>query len=82
MQLIAGDVNLVDNEEQWWQMLAAATRNTNQRSAWEPRARAGSGSGTTTSIRSSQLTTVANNQDKQISFLDADEREGYARVMN
>ena len=70
VQLVAGDVNLVDNEEQWWQIWQQR-RSTSQRSA-----------GTESSGRPrlgdyyvypiNQLTTVANNQDKQTSFLDAE----------
>jgi hypothetical protein len=68
-QLVAGDVNLVDSEEQWWTNWQQR-RNSNTRSR-----------GTETSGREQlgdyyiypikQLTTVANNQTKQLSFLDA-----------
>jgi hypothetical protein len=67
-QLVAGDVNLAGSEEQWWQMWQQ--RRNNPRSA-----------GTESTRRQrlgdyylypiEQLTTVANNQNKQVSFIDA-----------
>jgi hypothetical protein len=69
-QLVAGDVNLAESEQQWWNNFQQR-RNSNQRSM-----------GTENSGRQqlgdyyvypiSQLTTIANNQTKQVSFLDAD----------
>ena len=70
VQLVAGDVNLVDSEEQWWQMWQQR-RSTNQRSAGtENSGRPRLGDYYLYPIK--QLTTVANNQNKQTSFLDAD----------
>jgi hypothetical protein len=67
---VAGNVNLVESEEQWWQMYQPR-RNTNQRSAGtESSGRPGLGDYYLYPIK--PLTTVANNQDKQTSFLDAD----------
>jgi len=70
VQLVAGDVNLVDNEEQWWQIWQQR-RNSNQRSAGtESSGRPRLGDYYIYPIKS--LTTVANNQDKQTSFLDTE----------
>jgi len=70
-QLVAGDVNVVGNEAQWWQRY-------NQRRATNTRR----GAGIETSNRQqladyyvypiAQPTTVANNQKKQVSFLSAE----------
>jgi len=69
-QLIAGDVNLVDSEEQWWTRWQQL-RNTNQRSAgMESSGRQQLGDYYVYPIK--QLTTVANNQTKQVSFIDAE----------
>jgi hypothetical protein len=69
-QLIAGDVNLVDSEEQWWTRYEQM-RNTNQRSAgMESSGRQQLGDYYIYPIK--QLTTVANNQTKQVSFIDAE----------
>jgi len=69
-QLVAGDVNVVGNEAQWWQRY-------NQRRVTNTRR----GAGVETSNRQqladyyvypiAQPTTVANNQKKQVSFLSA-----------
>ena len=68
-QLVAGDVNLVDSEEQWWTRWQQS-RNTNQRSiGTENTGRPQLGDYYVYPIK--QLTTVANNQTKQVSFLDA-----------
>ena len=68
-QLVAGDVNLVDSEEQWWTRWQQS-RNTNQRSiGTENTGRPQLGDYYVYPIR--ELTTVANNQTKQVSFLDA-----------
>jgi len=70
IQLIAGDVNLVDSEEQWWTQFQQR-RNTNLRSmGTESSGRQQLGDYYLYPIR--QLTTIANNQTKQVSFLDAD----------
>lgn len=72
LQLIAGDVNVVNDEEQWWQRFNQSRRAaTAQRSA-----------GTEASDREKladyyvypmrEPTTIANSQTKQISFLSAD----------
>jgi len=70
-QLVAGDVNVVGNEAQWWQRY-------NQRRATNVRR----GAGIETSGRQqladyyvypiAQPTTIANNQTKQVSFLSAE----------
>ena len=68
-QLVAGDVNLVDSEEQWWTHWQQR-RTTNQRSTGtESTGRQQLGDYYVYPIK--QLTTVANNQTKQVSFLDA-----------
>ena len=70
VQLVAGDVNLVENEEQWWSIWQQR-RNASQRSAGtESSGRPRLGDYYVYPIE--PLTTVANNQDKQTSFLDAD----------
>jgi hypothetical protein len=70
VQLVAGDVNLVDSEEQWWQVWQQR-RNSTQRSAGtENSGRPQLGDYYLYPIK--PLTTVANNQDKQTCFLDAD----------
>jgi hypothetical protein len=69
-QLIAGDVNLVDSEEQWWTHWQQR-RNTSARSmGTESTGRQQLGDYYVYPIK--QLTTVANNQTKQVSFLDID----------
>jgi hypothetical protein len=69
-QLVAGDVNLVDNAEQWWQRWQMRRNQGNQRSAGiEGSSRQQLGDYYVYPIK--QLTTVANNQTKQVSFLDA-----------
>ncbi len=69
-QLIAGDVNLVDSVEQWWTRWQQM-RSTNQRSAgMESSGRQQLGDYYVYPIE--QLTTVANNQTKQVSFIDAE----------
>jgi len=68
-QLVAGDVNLVASEEQWWTNWQQR-RSTNQRSSGtEGSGREQLGDYYIYPIK--QLTTVANNQTKQVSFLDA-----------
>jgi len=72
LQLIAGDVNVVNDEEQWWQRF-----NQNRRAATAQRS-----AGTEASDREKladyyvypmrEPTTIANSQTKQISFLSAD----------
>ena len=69
-QLVAGDVNLVESEEQWWNHWRQRS-NSNQRSmGTESTGRQQLGDYYVYPIK--QLTTVANNQTKQVSFLDAD----------
>ena len=69
-QLVAGDVNLADSEAQWWNNFQQR-RNTNQRSlGTESSGRQQLGDYYVYPIK--QLTTIANNQTKQVSFLDAD----------
>jgi hypothetical protein len=68
-QLVAGDVNLVNSEEQWWQVWQQR-RTSNQRVAGtESTGRQQLGDYYVYPIK--QLTTIANNQTKQVSFLDA-----------
>ena len=68
-QLVAGDVNLVESEQQWWQQYQQR-RNNNQRSmGTESTSRQQLGDYYLYPIK--QLTTIANNQTKQVSFLDA-----------
>jgi hypothetical protein len=70
-RLVAGDINVVNDEAQWWQ------RFNSRRPAATTR-RSGTESSTREQLADyyvypiSQLTTVANNQTKQISFLSAD----------
>ena len=69
-QLVAGDVSLASSEDQWWQLWQQRRNPGNVRSA-----------GTESSGRQrlgdyylypiQQLTTVANNQTKQVSFIDS-----------
>jgi hypothetical protein len=69
-QLVAGDVNLAESEQQWWNNFQQR-RNSNQRSmGTENSGRQQLGDYYVYPIR--QLTTIANNQTKQVSFLDAD----------
>jgi len=71
IQLIAGDINIVNNEQQWWQ------RYNNSRAV--PGARRAAGTESTDRARLAdyyvypiaQPTTLANNQTKQVSFLSA-----------
>jgi hypothetical protein len=68
-QLVAGDVNLVNGEDGYWQWIQQR-RAANQRAAGtESTGRERIGDYYIYPIR--QLTTVANNQTKQVSFLDA-----------
>ncbi len=70
-QLVAGDVNVVQNEAQWWQRYGNVRTGSVRRSA-----------GVEASQRQQladyyvypidQVTTIANNQTKQVSFLTAD----------
>jgi hypothetical protein len=69
-QLVAGDVNLVNGEEGWFQWQQQRTRNSSQRGAGtEATGRQQLGDYYVYPIK--QLTTIANNQTKQVSFLDA-----------
>jgi hypothetical protein len=67
-QLVAGDVNLAESEEQWWNNFQQR-RNTRSMGT-ENSGRQQLGDYYLYPIQ--QLTTVANNQTKQVSFLDAD----------
>jgi hypothetical protein len=70
-QLVAGDINVVGNEAEWWQIYNFRRNSGNVRRA-----------GVETSAREQladyyvypleQATTIANNQTKQVSFLTAD----------
>jgi hypothetical protein len=67
-QLVAGDVNLVNGEEGWWQF-QVQRRNASQRAAGaESTGRQQVGDYYVYPI--GQRTTIANNQTKQVSFLD------------
>jgi hypothetical protein len=67
-QLVSGDVNLVNSEEEYWQW-TQQRRNANQRRAGtETTGRQRLGDYYVYPIK--QLTTIANNQTKQVSFLD------------
>src|SRR5690349_4982882 len=69
-QLVAGDVNLAESEQQWWNYFQQR-QNSNQRSiGTESSSRQQLGDYYVYPIK--QLTTVANNQTKQVSFLDVD----------
>jgi hypothetical protein len=69
-QLVAGDVNLAESEQQWWNYFHQR-RNSNQRSmGTESSGRQQLGDYYVYPIK--QLTTIANNQTKQVSFLDVD----------
>jgi hypothetical protein len=70
-QLIAGDVNLVNGEEQWWASWQQRrnSRNNQRAAGTESSGRQQLGDFYVYPIK--QLTTVANNQTKQVSFLDA-----------
>ncbi len=83
IQLVAGDLNIVGNEEQWWQRF-----NNSRRSAPAParrrhaRAPPGRSWPTTMSIRSRIPPRWRNNQTKQVSFLAAEHvkaGKGYER---
>ncbi len=70
-QLVAGDVNVVGNEAQWWQRF-------NQQRRGNTRVAAGTESSSREQLADyyvypiAQPTTIANNQTKQVSFLTAD----------
>jgi len=69
-QLVAGDVNLAESEQEWWNHFQQR-RNSNQRAmGTESSGRQQLGDYYVYPIK--QLTTIANNQTKQVSFLDAD----------
>lgn len=69
-QLVAGDVNLAESEQEWWNQFQQR-RNSNQRAmGTESSGRQQLGDYYVYPIK--QLTTIANNQTKQVSFLDAD----------
>jgi hypothetical protein len=71
-QLVAGDVNLVNGEDgywQWQQMRQQQRQVANRRAGSEANSRQTLGDYYVYPIK--QLTTIANNQTKQVSFLDA-----------
>ncbi len=71
VQLVAGDINSVNGEAQWWQRYNRQRQPTTLRGAGtESTARARLGDYYVYPI--AQPTTVANNQNKQVSFIDAD----------
>jgi hypothetical protein len=68
-QLVAGDVNLVNSEEQWWSVWQQRRNNSQRGAGTEGSGRPQLGDYYVYPIK--QLTTIANNQTKQVSFLDA-----------
>jgi hypothetical protein len=72
MQLVAGDINVVNNEAQWWQTYNQRRNTGNVRRAGgvEPSAREQLADYYVYPI--TQTTTVANSQAKQLSFLAAE----------
>jgi hypothetical protein len=68
-QLVAGDVNLVGSEEQWWQLWQQRHNDTNRSAGTESTGRARLGDYYVYPI--AQNTTIANNQTKQVSFVEA-----------
>jgi hypothetical protein len=69
-QLVAGDVNLAESEQEWWNQFQQR-RNSNQRAmGTESSGRQQLGDYYVYPIK--QLTTIANNQTKQVSFLEVD----------
>lgn len=72
MQLVAGDINVVNNEAHWWQVYNQRRNAGNARRAGgvEPSAREQLADYYVYPI--AQTTTVANNQTKQLSFLTAE----------
>ena len=67
-QLIAGDLNITDSDETWRQnRQAIAQRSAGRESGTQPQL------GDYYVYPIAQLTTVANNQSKQVSFLEAPE---------
>jgi hypothetical protein len=68
-QLVAGDVNLVDGTDQWWQYWQMRRQGSQRSAGIEASGRPRLGDYYVYPIK--QLTTVANNQTKQVSFLDA-----------
>jgi hypothetical protein len=70
-QLVAGDVNVVGSEAEWWQIYNVRRSNANLR-------RAGAESSDREQLADyyvyplAQATTIANNQTKQVSFLSAE----------
>lgn len=72
-QLVAGDINVVGNEAEWWQiynMRRANVANSRRSGGVEPSAREQLADYYVYPI--AQATTIANNQTKQVSFLTAD----------
>jgi hypothetical protein len=72
-QLVAGDVNVVGSEAEWWQMYnfrRSNAVNTRRSAGVEPSAREQLADYYVYPI--AQATTIANNQTKQVSFLSAD----------
>jgi hypothetical protein len=73
MQLVAGDINVVNNEAQWWQAYNQRrnnNRNVRRAAGVEPSAREQLADYYVYPI--AQTTTVANSQTKQLSFLTAE----------
>jgi hypothetical protein len=69
-QLVAGDVNLVDNEEQWWMQFQQRRGTSLRAMGTESSGRPQLGDYYLYPIK--ELTTLANNQTKQVSFLDVE----------
>lgn len=71
VQLVAGDINMVDSVEQWW-LRFNSRRQTNARRTAGVERSAREQLGDYYVYPIDQRTTLANNQKKQISFLSAD----------
>lgn len=81
VQLVAGDINTANNENQWWQRYNAQRQNAQRSAGTEGTARPRLADYYVYPIE--QPTTVANNQNKQVSFLNAERvtaRKGYEFV--
>jgi hypothetical protein len=68
-QLVAGDINVVGNETEWWQRYNVLRNNSTRRTGMESSNRQQLADYYVYPI--AQLTTIANNQTKQVSFLSA-----------
>lgn len=83
VQLVAGDVNIVDSRQQWLQDNRRRLDNATRRAGTETSARGQLADYYVYPL--DEPTTIANNQTKQVSFLNADgvaAERGYARVFS